>query len=96
MLTDLTLTLYTLAERQSSCLLCRFIPQDKASRSALIRLYYSSRMFMGVLCISCEVLYIATFMARFPRTALLWKDTFSGLAPHYRIIPRPDEPWDTG
>lgn len=33
--------------------------QDVKSRSWLVRMYYRNRMFMGVCCISCEVLYLS-------------------------------------
>lgn len=33
--------------------------QDVKSRSWLVRTYYRHRMFMGVCCISCEVLYLS-------------------------------------
>lgn len=33
--------------------------QDVKSRSWIVRTYYKHRMFMGVCCISCEVLYLS-------------------------------------
>jgi CDP-diacylglycerol--inositol 3-phosphatidyltransferase len=40
--------------------------KDVKSRSWLVRMYYRNRMFMGVCCISCEVLYLSLY-------ALDWK-----------------------
>lgn len=40
--------------------------KDVASRSALVRLYYRSRVFMGFCCVCCEVLYLALFLLSFP------------------------------
>ena len=34
------------------------------SRFRLLRLYYTNRIFMGVCCVSTEVLYLCLFMAR--------------------------------
>ncbi len=37
--------------------------QDVNSRSWLVRTYYRNRMFMGICCISCEVLYLSVSTA---------------------------------
>ena len=36
----------------------------RESRFRLLRLYYTNRIFMGVCCVSTEVLYLCLFMAR--------------------------------
>ena len=43
--------------------------QDKESHSFILSLYYRERIFMGVCCISCEVLYLALYL-------LHWRDGF--------------------
>lgn len=40
--------------------------QDVNSRSWLVRLYYSNRIFMGFCCVCCEVLYLALFLLHLP------------------------------
>lgn len=40
--------------------------QDVNSRSRLVRLYYSNRIFMGFCCVCCEVLYLALFLLHLP------------------------------
>jgi CDP-diacylglycerol--inositol 3-phosphatidyltransferase len=44
------------------------------SRSRLVRLYYSNRLFMGFCCVCCEVAYLALFLLHVPayRTARPW------------------------
>ena len=37
--------------------------QDTSSSSPLIRLYYTSRIFMGYCCVSCEFLYLSIYAA---------------------------------
>ncbi|KAK9819002.1 hypothetical protein WJX74_001461 [Apatococcus lobatus] len=38
--------------------------KDTNSQSWLIRLYYRQRIFMGVCCISCEILYLSVYLLR--------------------------------
>ncbi len=38
-----------------------------ASRSWLVRAYYSHRLFMGFCCIACEVLYLAIYCLAWPQ-----------------------------
>lgn len=40
--------------------------QEVNSRSRLVRLYYSNRIFMGFCCVCCEVLYLALFLLHLP------------------------------
>lgn len=40
--------------------------QDAQGLNWLIRLYYTRRVFMGVCCVSCEVLYLACFLSSHP------------------------------
>jgi len=42
--------------------------EGAASTSAIVRAYYSKRLFMGACCVSCEVLYLALYSFRG------WKD----------------------
>lgn len=44
----------------------RVCAQDVNSRSRLVRLYYSNRIFMGFCCVCCEVLYLALFLLHLP------------------------------
>lgn len=53
--------------------------QDKESRSMLVRFYYRHRIFMGVCCICCEVLYLALYL-------LHWPDIWS--LPHAQLPPQ--------
>lgn len=46
--------------------------QDVSSRSALVRHYYRSRLFMGFCCVCCEVLYLALFLLHWP-AARAWR-----------------------
>jgi CDP-diacylglycerol--inositol 3-phosphatidyltransferase len=43
-----------------------YAPQDVNSKSRLVRLYYSNRIFMGFCCVCCEVLYLALFLLHIP------------------------------
>jgi hypothetical protein len=52
-------TICLLGHRSSSTHRCCLARQDVKSRSWLVRMYYRNRMFMGVCCISCEVLYLS-------------------------------------
>lgn len=54
--------------------------QDRESRSAIVRCYYSHRLFMGFCCICCEVLYLALYLAHWPG---IWS------LPHWRL------PWQS-
>ena len=47
--------------------------QDTKSRSWLVRTYYRHRLFMGVCCISCEVLYLSVslFATFLPHCSLI-------------------------
>ena len=38
--------------------------EGAASSSAIVRAYYSNRLFMGACCVSCEVLYLALYSFR--------------------------------
>ena len=38
--------------------------EGAASTSAIVRAYYSNRLFMGACCVSCEVLYLALYSFR--------------------------------
>ena len=38
--------------------------EGAASTSKIVRAYYSSRLFMGSCCVSCEVLYLALYSLR--------------------------------
>lgn len=40
--------------------------KDVNSRSRLVRLYYSNRIFMGFCCVCCELLYLALFLLHVP------------------------------
>ncbi|KAL3157167.1 hypothetical protein ABBQ38_001407 [Trebouxia sp. C0009 RCD-2024] len=40
--------------------------KDKHSESFLVRLYYQKRIFMGFCCVSCEVLYLMSFLCSQP------------------------------
>ncbi|MEW5319095.1 MAG: hypothetical protein WDW38_010265 [Sanguina aurantia] len=55
--------------------------KDVGSRSRLVRIYYTSRIFMGFCCVCCEVLYLAIYMSSWPE---LMKVTIPGL-----LIPVP-------
>ncbi|KAK9799740.1 hypothetical protein WJX73_006970 [Symbiochloris irregularis] len=66
--------------------------KDKESRSFLVRVYYQRRLFMGVCCICCEVLYLALYL-------LHWPDRFwsrplyalpASLQPHLHSLLRGD------
>jgi CDP-diacylglycerol--inositol 3-phosphatidyltransferase len=46
--------------------------EGAASTSAIVRAYYSNRLFMGACCVSCEVLYLALYSLRG------WKDKGAG------------------
>lgn len=46
--------------------------KDVKSRSPLVRLYYTSRTFMGYCCISCEVLYMMASRRCSPTARRLW------------------------
>ena len=36
--------------------------QDVHSRNVVVRVYYRYRVFMGICCICCEVLYLALYL----------------------------------
>ncbi|KAG2492576.1 hypothetical protein HYH03_009237 [Edaphochlamys debaryana] len=40
--------------------------KDVRSKSGLVRLYYSNRVFMGYCCICCEVLYLVIYASMWP------------------------------
>ena len=44
--------------------------KDVASRSWLVRTYYSNRIFMGFCCVCCEVCYLALYLLHWPD----WRD----------------------
>jgi CDP-diacylglycerol--inositol 3-phosphatidyltransferase len=46
--------------------------QDVGSRSWLVRVYYSNRIFMGFCCICCEVLYLCCYLLAFPAFSSAW------------------------
>ena len=41
-------------------------PQDTASRSTVLRAYYTHRLFMGFCCVCCEVLYLMLYLLTWP------------------------------
>ncbi|GFR41771.1 hypothetical protein Agub_g2530 [Astrephomene gubernaculifera] len=41
--------------------------KDVRSKSWLVRTYYSSRLFMGYCCVSCEVLYLVVYASKWPQ-----------------------------
>lgn len=41
--------------------------KDVRSRSAVVRFYYRSRVFMGFCCVCCEVLYLALYALTWPQ-----------------------------
>lgn len=61
--------LLLLSVRHLSCVCCAlpFAKQDVHSKSGLVRLYYSQRIFMGFCCICCEVEYLALYLLSTPR-----------------------------
>ncbi|KAK9806931.1 hypothetical protein WJX72_007882 [[Myrmecia] bisecta] len=42
--------------------------KDITSQSAVVRFYYSNRIFMGFCCVSCEVLYLTVYLLSWTHT----------------------------
>lgn len=60
--------------------------QDVNSRSRLVRLYYSNRIFMGFCCVCCEVLYLALFLLHIPAYQALGRIDVQLPAPLLRAL----------
>ena len=46
--------------------------QDVNSRTFVVRVYYRYRVFMGVCCICCEVLYLALYLQHWQPDRSAW------------------------
>jgi CDP-diacylglycerol--inositol 3-phosphatidyltransferase len=53
--------------------------QDVQGAPWLIRLYYKQRIFMGICCVSCEVLYLCCFLLSHPKGPIVTSPASSAL-----------------